>query len=58
VFWSRGNGWVFAGLVHVLQNMLTEIFPSCAAERLRVFIEINKPQLGWAYAAESGELTA
>ncbi len=21
VFWSRGNGWVFAGLVHILENM-------------------------------------
>jgi rhamnogalacturonyl hydrolase YesR len=21
VFWSRGNGWVFAGLVHILQQM-------------------------------------
>lgn len=21
VFWSRGNGWVFAGLVHILQHM-------------------------------------
>lgn len=27
VFWSRGNGWVFAGLVHVLQNMPAD-YPS------------------------------
>jgi len=24
VFWSRGNGWVFAGLVHMLDQMPTE----------------------------------
>lgn len=27
VFWSRGNGWVFAGLVHVLQHMPAD-YPS------------------------------
>jgi len=27
VFWSRGNGWVFAGLPHVLQNMPAD-YPS------------------------------
>lgn len=27
VFWARGNGWVFAGLCHVLQHMPTD-YPS------------------------------
>ena len=28
VFWARGNGWVMAGLCHILQNMPAD-YPSC-----------------------------
>jgi rhamnogalacturonyl hydrolase YesR len=52
VFWSRGNGWVFAGLVHILQQMpvdhptrpkYLDLFRSLA-KRL---IELQQPDGSW-----------
>ncbi len=52
VFWSRGNGWVFAGLVHILQQMpenhptrpkYVDLFRTLA-KRL---IELQQPDGSW-----------
>lgn len=53
IFWSRGNGWVFAGLVNILSELEPEskeykYFLRIYKKMARKLIEIQTPQGHWA----------
>jgi unsaturated rhamnogalacturonyl hydrolase len=53
IFWSRGNGWVFAGLVNIMnelepQSKEYKYFLSIYKKMAKKLIEIQTPQGHWA----------